>query len=225
VQLQDVIPWGRSFDEYRRMFALSGDDLSQSILGCGDGPASFNATGAARGARIVSCDPLYVFTAQDIQRRIHDCSGELVSQLRLHADDYRWDEFRDPEELVLHRLASMRDFLKDFERPESRRRYVAGALPRLPFGDRSFSLALVSHLLFLYSARLDLAFHVAAVEDLLRVAPEVRIFPIVALDGRRSPFVDLVRDACEAAGARCSVRAVPYHFQRGAFEMLQLARP
>jgi hypothetical protein len=40
--LDQVVPWGRSFDEYRRMFALSDDDLGLRILGCADGPASFN---------------------------------------------------------------------------------------------------------------------------------------------------------------------------------------
>jgi len=60
--------------------------------------------------------------------------------------------------------------------------------------------------------------------QLQEVATEVRIFPIVALDGRRSTFVGPIRDACEAAGGRCSVRAVPYHVQSGAFEMLQLSR-
>jgi hypothetical protein len=41
--LERVVPWGRSFDEYRRMFVLSSDDLRLRILGCADGPASFNA--------------------------------------------------------------------------------------------------------------------------------------------------------------------------------------
>lgn len=39
----DVIPRGRSFEESRRMFALGGDDLAGTVLGCGDGPAGFNA--------------------------------------------------------------------------------------------------------------------------------------------------------------------------------------
>ena len=39
--LEQVVPWGRSFDEYCNMFALSSDDLALRILGCGDGPASF----------------------------------------------------------------------------------------------------------------------------------------------------------------------------------------
>ena len=47
--LEQVVPWGRSFDEYCRMFALSDDDLTLRILGCGDGPASFNAEANRRG--------------------------------------------------------------------------------------------------------------------------------------------------------------------------------
>jgi hypothetical protein len=41
--LDRVVPWGRSFDEYVAMFALSSEDLGRRILGCNDGPASFNS--------------------------------------------------------------------------------------------------------------------------------------------------------------------------------------
>ena len=44
------------------MFALSPDDLEKRILACGDGPASFNATGNANGGDIVSVDPQYAFS-------------------------------------------------------------------------------------------------------------------------------------------------------------------
>ena len=54
---ETVVPWGRSFDEYRRMFDLSAQDLELRILGCGDGPAAFNASMRQRGGRVVSCDP------------------------------------------------------------------------------------------------------------------------------------------------------------------------
>ena len=33
---ETIVPWGRSFDEYRRMFDLSADDLNARILGCGE---------------------------------------------------------------------------------------------------------------------------------------------------------------------------------------------
>jgi hypothetical protein len=38
----EVVSWGRSFDAYRRMLALSGGDLQRRIVDCGAGPASFD---------------------------------------------------------------------------------------------------------------------------------------------------------------------------------------
>jgi hypothetical protein len=41
--LNSIIHWGRNLKEYKDMFVLSDDELENaSILGCGDGPASFN---------------------------------------------------------------------------------------------------------------------------------------------------------------------------------------
>ena len=41
-ELNDVVPWGRTLEEYREMFLLSDEDMLKSIAGFGDGPASFN---------------------------------------------------------------------------------------------------------------------------------------------------------------------------------------
>lgn len=60
---EEAVPWGRSFDEYRHMFDLTEVDLRRHILGCADGPASFNAEMTRQGHRVISCDPLYQFTA------------------------------------------------------------------------------------------------------------------------------------------------------------------
>ncbi|MEL6930893.1 MAG: SAM-dependent methyltransferase, partial [Cyanobacteria bacterium J06600_6] len=46
MQLDRVVPFGRSLEEYKLMFDLSTEDLQQQILGVGDGPASFNAEGS-----------------------------------------------------------------------------------------------------------------------------------------------------------------------------------
>ncbi len=43
MKLDDVVPFGRSFHEYRLMFGLTEEDLDKRIIGVGDGPASFNA--------------------------------------------------------------------------------------------------------------------------------------------------------------------------------------
>jgi hypothetical protein len=80
--LDHVVPWGRSFDEYRRMFALTGNDLARPILGCGDGPASFNAEATRRGHRVVSCDPIYRFGRSEIQERIAATYDQVLAQTR-----------------------------------------------------------------------------------------------------------------------------------------------
>jgi hypothetical protein len=214
MELRKIIPWGRSFDEYRRMFGLSADDLSGRILGCGDGPASFNAEATAQGRAIVSCDPIYAFTAGEIKRRVEESYDSVISQVKRNPERFVWNIFPDPDQLGRHRLCAMRRFLEDFERGKQEGRYLTASLPDLPFADGELRLALVSHLLFLYSEHLDAAFHVKSVVELLRVAGEVRIFPLLTLEGRWSPHVEHVRSALEAADCTVEILTVPYEIQR-----------
>jgi hypothetical protein len=223
IQLNEVIPWGRSFDEYRRMFALSGVDLAGRILGCGDGPASFNAEAATKGYTIVSCDPLYAFSPAEIERRIEDCYEDVISQVRQNPNGFVWGYFHDPDHLGQCRLAAMRRFLADYEAGKGEGRYVTASLPHLPFEDGEFDLALVSHLLFLYSKQLDFGFHQAAIEELLRVAKRVRIFPLLTLDGKLSSYVEPMRTHLRSRSLKAEIIPVSYEFQRGGNEMLDLS--
>src|SRR5947209_18853533 len=113
MELPGIVTWGRSFEEYRRMFGLSGDDLAGRILGCGDGPASFNAEATAAGHAVVSCDPIYAFTAKDIRRRVEESYDAVISQVKRHPEGFIWDVFRDCDDLGRHRLAAMQRFLDD----------------------------------------------------------------------------------------------------------------
>jgi hypothetical protein len=222
VQLSKVIPWGRSFDEYRRMFALSDKDLAGRILGCGDGPASFNAEATAKGHSVVSCDPIYAFSPWEIEQRVNDNYDTVISQVRANLEGFNWDYFNAPDHLGQHRLAAMRRFLADFEKGQSEQRYVTASLPSLPFNDGQFDLALVSHLLFLYSEQLDFDFHLAAIKELLRVAKQVRIFPLLTLERKLSPHIEPIRAIVSKHGFTAQIRPVQYEFQRGGSEMLQI---
>ena len=70
MKLKEVVPWGRNLEEYKLMFNLSETDLNAKILGCGDGPASFNAEMTKLGYSVTSFDPIYQFSAQQIEERI-----------------------------------------------------------------------------------------------------------------------------------------------------------
>ena len=129
MQLDDIVPWGRSLSEYRRLFDLSGDDLSRTILGCGDGPASFNAEMTALGHTVISIDPLYASSAADIRRRITETYDTVIELTRAAAVRFVWCEFADVDALGKARLTAMERFLQDYDAGSACGRYRAESLP------------------------------------------------------------------------------------------------
>jgi hypothetical protein len=222
--LNDVVPWGRNLAEYCAMFDLGDAEKRMSILGCGDGPSSFNCEGTAQNMRIVSVDPLYQFRASDIRERIDATAKTIATQLRSNRDGFVWKNFADVDELIATRLAAMEQFMADYESGIAQGRYVTGGFPDLPFHDNSFDLALCSHLLFLYSEQQNLSFHLQALRELARVAEEVRIFPLLETGGKQSRHLRAVLLAMERMGLKAVQVHVPYEFQRGANQMLKITR-
>lgn len=217
----EVVPWGRSYDEYLRMFDLDAVELGLRILGCGDGPASFNCGMHARGQRMVSADPLYQLTRDQIAQRIEETYAQVMEQTEREKHRFVWDSIGSVEALGRTRMQSMQAFLADYAAGQAQGRYLPAALPRLPFRAQSFELALCSHLLLFYAQQLDREFHRAALRELCRVASEVRIFPIVDVNGNPSPHLELGREL-EADGYTVEIRTVPYEFQRGGNRMLRI---
>ncbi len=220
--LTTVIPWGRSFDEYCAMFLISGEDLHKSILGAGDGPASFNAVLSQQGGRIISADPVYAFSAEQISGRIGAVFDDMVDQVAANAGHLRLEKFGSAAALGRVRRQAMELFLRDFEQGKTQGRYLAAGLPVLPFADQQFDLALCSHLLFLYSEQLGQEFHRQAVLELCRVAREVRIFPLLDLSHQPSAHVEPVIQMLNQSGYRTDIESVAYEFQIGADRMLRI---
>lgn len=221
--LQEVIPWGRSAEEYRRMFSLGPAEACGRVLGCGDGPASWNAEWTAAGGRAVSCDPLYLFSRDSIESRVEEVRHRVMAQTRAHAEQFVWRIFASPDELESARLAVASRFLEDYEEGGAEGRYVAAVLPQLPSQFETFSVALCSHFLFLYSGHLSLEFHLNAIREMLRVAQEVRVFPLLGLDALTSPHLTPVVEALSPYYA-VAIETVDYEFQRGGNQMLRLWR-
>jgi len=220
--LADVVPWGRTFDEYAAMFSLTENDRNRSILGCSDGPASFNAEALQRNFKVVSADPLYQFSVPQIRKRIAETAPAIATQLRANSQDFVWDHFKTVDELIAARMRAMQMFLGDFPVGSEQGRYVPADLPNLPFFDATFDLALCSHFLFLYSELHDAQFHIRAARELCRVAPEVRIFPLVELTGVTSRHLQAVTEALSADGHTVSVEPVSYEFQKGGNLMMRV---
>ncbi|GAK49636.1 hypothetical protein U14_00859 [Candidatus Moduliflexus flocculans] len=217
-----VVPWGRSFDEYVRMFGLTEHDLTRKILGCGDGPASFNKTMRERGNSVVSIDPIYQFSAAQIRERIDATYQQVMEQTRQNADKFLWTTIPSLEALGRIRMSAMLEFLDDYETGTAEGRYRFEELPSLSFADSAFDLALCSHFLFLYSDNLSEEFHREAIAEMLRVAREVRIFPILDLNANLSRYVEPMIAYFSACGFQVKILDVDYEFQRGGNKMMKL---
>lgn len=218
--LDKVVPWGRSYAEYVSMFDLTEAELGLRILGCGDGPAAFNSVLSQRGGNIVSADPVYVFDADQIRRRIEETYETVMAQMHKNHSDYVWSVIPSVEQLGSLRMSAMETFLADFDAGKLEGRYIPGELPSLPFASGQFDIALSSHFLFLYSAHFSAEFHLQALQEMLRVAREVRVFPLLTLDGYLSPHLPFVTEHLANHGFGVEVKRVPYEFQRGGNEML-----
>ncbi len=119
-------------------------------------------------------------------------------------------------------MAAMRDFLADFPQGRIEGRYLPQSAPVLGFAGGSFSLALSSHFLFLYSDQLDLPFHIDTIAELCRVCGEARIFPLLQLRATLSPHVEPVVRHFRVEGYEVTRVTVPYEFQRGGNQMLKI---
>jgi hypothetical protein len=222
-QLNSIVPWGRTFSEYKEMFKLTEHDLEKRILGCGDGPASFNSELTVLGGNVVSIDPLYQFECQAIAHRIKLTYQEVLQQMILNEDKYVWTNIESIEQLGEIRMKAMDAFIADFPQGTLAGRYLDESLPSLSFPKKHFDLALSSHLLFLYSDHLDLEFHISSINELCRVSKEVRVFPLLNLSGEPSQHVDAVTEHFSSQNYEVKVEQVAYEFQKGGNQMLTIS--
>ncbi|MBH8555447.1 SAM-dependent methyltransferase [Nostocaceae cyanobacterium CENA357] len=221
-KLESVIPWGRSMEEYVKMFDLTPEELKLNILDCASGPASFNAEMTLQGYKVISCDPVYQFTANEINKRIQDTYETVIQGVKANQEHYIWQTIQSPEQMGVIRMAAMRHFLADFSIGIIEKRYVQYELPVLPFAKNQFDLALCSHLLFTYSDHLSQEFHLASILEMCRVAKEVRIFPLLNISGETSPWLKPVMNELQKRGYSVEIKQVAYEFQKNGNQILRI---
>lgn len=215
---------GRSYQEYLSMFHLDHDFLKgQKVLDSAAGASSFTSWAWKNGFKSTATDVLY---GEDVKSLREIFLNDFSTLLKLHSgldQKVDWGFFKDSEKMIEDRIDTYNHFIADYEK--FRERYVPGRLPYLPFADNHFNLVLSSHLLFLYDDRLDYHFHLESIQEMLRVAKEVRIYPIVSLrgEGERSPFVELIKEDRRLEG-EVEIVEVNYRFRKGMNEMIIISK-
>ena len=225
LKLDRVIPWGRCLDEYIGMFSLTSRDLKLAILDCAGGPASFNAEMTRQGKKVISCDPVYQFTAVEIGDRIQETYHTVIDAVKANVDGYLWNNLESPDQLGSVRMKAMQEFLEDFPSGLQQGRYMNADLPVLPFENGQFDLALCSHFLFTYSHLLSEEFHLEAITEMCRVAKEVRVFPLLqSFSGEESHHLNPIVTELKKRSFRVEIQETPYEFQKGGNKMLRVSK-
>ena len=224
MNLGKVVPLGRSLDEYRKMFNLTHSDLEKRIIGVGDGPASFNAEMNQIDKRVISIDPLYVFNGEAIKRQFYRVIDDVIEQVKQTYKDWTWTYHKSPDDLKTNRIKALKNFLCDYEKGKVAGRYIVAELPNLGSKDEQFDLALCSHFLFLYSDHFDYSFHRESLYEMLRIATEVRVFPLLSLALNASHHLKPLARDLKKDGFWVKIEKVDYELQRGGNEMLRIGR-
>ena len=222
-KLENVVPWGRSLQEYIQIFNLTNQNLQKSIIDCAGGPSSFNVEQYQAGNTVISCDPIYQFTTEQIQERITQTYPIIIEGLETNHHKFVWQDIKSPEDLGKTRMSAMNKFLDDFDTGLQQGRYVKELLPNLNFADQQFDMALCSHFLFTYSDQFSLDFHLQSILEMCRVAKDVRVFPLLEnFTGEVSTFVQPVIQSLLACGYKVKIEQVKYEFQINGNKMLRI---
>lgn len=196
-------------------FALQFFDELRAKVASAGGPPSFNCEATRRGHEVVSVDPLYRFSADQIRHRIDETVTIIEAQTGKNAADFVWQYFSSVEQLVAARVRTMHRFLDDFPDGMVTGRYIDASLPVLPFVDDQYDIAMCSHFLFLYGKQNGLDFHLKSIEEMCRVAREVWVFPLLELGSVISRHLEGVRKFFQNRDYDVDLVNVPYEFQRG----------
>lgn len=173
--------YGRSLSEYAASFSLDLATLRRrAILDVGSGPSSLAVDAARRDLDVAAVDPLFGCTHETLATHVQlDYARVAVDACKR----LRGERLAQREALEAERRAAAQRFLADYESGFLHNRYVGGALPRLPFLDRSFDLVLCGHVLFGQYAPFDANGLFEACCELVRVsAHEARVAPVEQIE-------------------------------------------
>jgi 2-polyprenyl-3-methyl-5-hydroxy-6-metoxy-1,4-benzoquinol methylase len=226
LELRGISFFGRRFSEYVRFFSLDPDRLrGRRVLDVAAGPSSFTAEACALGIDAVAMDPLYGYRPDALAQHVAIDYAKMTAQMREKTELFRFRSFSSLEDAEADRRRAAQRFLQDYAEHFVHGRYRCGALPELPADDGAFDIVLCAHLLFVYERMFDFDFHVAACRELMRVSRgDVRIHPLVGLNGKRYARLAELCETLAAEGIASEIVDVDYEFFAGTTETLVLKR-
>ena len=220
--MRQFVLWGQHWDEYRELFALSPQDSSCRLLEFGCGPNAVNAELKEQGCSMVSCDSLFNLDSEALLAEVWPIFKTVLDKMNAEKDHLDLRAYGSLEALKEKRQAGLEQFFADYSLGKEEGRYLGSEGVSLGFPDFSFDLALSTNFLFRNFEMQDLDFHVAMIKELVRVAREVRIAPLVDKSCKPSPLLGPVLLALQEANLGVEVKNVEHPLQPNGNAMLRV---
>ena len=195
--------------------------FGKRVLDCPSGVSSFVQEACKKGIDAHGNDIIYQFDKDAIVERAQQ-SIEKIYENTAWMNGFNFDFYGDIQNHKRHREQAFKGFDKHY----SAQRYSNHTLPVLDYPDQSFDLILSSHLLFVYDDRFTYEFHLQAIQEMLRVAKKVQIFPLINFQNPHekkeknfSPYVYRLLD--DLKEYKINIEKVNFEFQlRGNYQMV-----
>ena len=220
--MRKLVLWGHNVDEYREMFDLSQEDMNSRILEYGCGPSAVNAQQFQEAHQAVSCDPLFVLDKDVLYSKTIMIFAQMADEARKEQEQFDFSRTGSLDQLLAQRQDGMKQFFSDYEQGKTEGRYYGAADYHLPYSDFSFDFALSAHYLFADLEDQSVDFHLNIIRELARVAKEVRIFPLIDMEGKNSEFLGPVLLQLQKDNYGVEVREVDYHLHKAKNAMLRV---
>ncbi|MDP3704375.1 MAG: hypothetical protein Q8R24_00515 [Legionellaceae bacterium] len=220
--MRRLVLWGHHIDEYREMFQLSESDLTKHFLEYSSGASAVNFELQHVASECISCDPWFYLDSNTLKTEINTNFEARLHQFKAENQVFDVSRYGSLEKLIAYRREGIATFLADYDQGRIDKRYLPVTDTVLPFSDFAFDFALSTHYLFADLDHQTVDYHIEVIQELARVAKDVRIFPLVDVNGVPSPILGPVLLKLHQANYGVEVRDVAYHLQPKGNAMLRV---
>lgn len=213
--------WVYNLADYRQMFDLTDADLQLKILDYPGGISSVNAELSQINGSVVSGDQFYEHENKSIKDYADKILQQNISHLHNHKAILQQSSEQATEQLIAQWAERKAQFLTHFNADKNKNHYKNMRMPVLPLENHEFQLALCSDLLFHTQGREGYSPE-QLIEELCRVALEVRVYPLLNENGAIAPTLGPVMLHLQEHDFGVEVRSIAYHELSGGNAMLRI---
>lgn len=222
--LKKFILWGHRLSDYKEMFNLSDEALKEKhIVEFGAGATSFNVEMAKLGYKVISIDPMYEYPLDQIKNIVSEVFDGTVREIKQSPKKYNLKSKDELVALVSKREEGMQLFFDDFDKGRKQGRYLS---PKEFYEQNQtgyvFDLALITHHLFVNYEDKEVDEHVELILQMIRLAGEVNIFPLIDKYGKNSVLLGPVMLALQQQNLGLEVCQVGSQLQKSGNAMLRV---